>query len=636
LATVSGQTVSERLDRLYGNPPGFAGWLSAVNHRQVGARLIVTAFIFFLLGGIESVLMRTQLARANLDVLSPEAYNQFFTMHGTTMMFLFAVPMVEGLGAYLVPLMLGARDMPYPRLNAFGYWCFLFGGIFLYSSFLFGMAPDGGWFAYVPLTGPVHSPGLNMDFWLLGISFVEISAIIAAIEIIVAVIKTRAPGMSANRIPLFVWGELVTALMIVVAFPALLAGSVFLELDRKIGTHFYNALEGGSSLLWQHLFWIFGHPEVYIIFLPAAGIVSMIIPTFAQRPVVGYTLVALSTVAIGFMSFGVWVHHMYAMGIPFLSLAFFASASIMIAIPSGVQIFAWIATIWTGRSVFKTPFLWILGFFVIFVLGGLTGVMVAVVPFDLQVHDTYFIVAHFHYVLIGGMVFPMFGGFYYWFPKLTGKLLGEGLGKLNFWTFFVGFNLTFFPMHITGLLGMPRRVYTYQSGLGWEVLNLLSTVGSYILALSVAIFLWNVFASLRSGTPAGPNPWNAGTLEWATDSPPKNYNFLEIPTVSGRYPLWEEQDIYSGEDIDARANAYLVQPHHLHRATQGTTPLYAETDGIIRLPQPSMLPLLLGFGIAVVFGSILVNLIVPAVLGAIWSLVIITIWLWPHDGDFVE
>ncbi|HEX2282430.1 MAG TPA: cbb3-type cytochrome c oxidase subunit I, partial [Thermomicrobiales bacterium] len=345
-------TVADRMQALYGNPPGFAGWLSAVNHRQVGTRLIVTAFIFFLIGGIEAILMRTQLIQSNLDVLSPEAYNEFFTLHGTTMMFLFAVPMVEGFAAYLIPLMLGSRDMPYPRLNAFGYWCFLFGGIFLYTSFIAGAVPNSGWFSYPPLSGPVHTPGMNMDFWLLGISFVEISAIIAAIEIVVSVIKTRATGMSVNRIPLFVWAELVTALMIIVAFPALLAGSLFLELDRKFGTQFYNDMAGGDPLLWQHLFWIFGHPEVYIIFLPAAGIISSIVPTFAQRPIVGYTLVALSTVAIGFLSFGVWVHHMYATGIPFLSLSFFAAASFMITIPTGVQIFAWIATIWTGQSVF--------------------------------------------------------------------------------------------------------------------------------------------------------------------------------------------------------------------------------------------------------------------------------------------
>ncbi len=449
-------TITDTLTRTWASPPGIAGWLSAVTHKQIGTRYITTAFVFFLVGGIQALFMRIQLGTPENTFLDPAVYNQIFTMHGTTMMFLFAVPILEGFGNYLVPLMIGTRDLPFPRMNAFGYWCFLFGGLFLYSSFLAGAVPDDGWFAYVPLSSDEFSPGLNMDFWLLGITFVEISGIAAAIELIVAIFKQRAPGMSVNRMPLFVWNILVMGFMIVFGFPPLIAGSVLLESDRTFGTHFFNASQGGDPLLWQHLFWIFGHPEVYIMLLPAVGMVSMIVPTFSRRPIVGYIWVALAAVAIGFVSFGLWVHHMFAVGIPLLAMSFFTAASLMITIPSGVQIFAWIATIWSGRGlVLRTPFLFVLGFFVNFILGGFTGVMVAVVPFDWQVHDTFFVVAHFHYVLIGGVVFPLFGGLYYWLPKMTGRLLDERLGQLNFWLVFIGFNLTFFPMHLSGLWGMP-------------------------------------------------------------------------------------------------------------------------------------------------------------------------------------
>jgi cytochrome c oxidase subunit I+III len=624
----------EMLHQLYGAPPGFGGWLTAVNHRQVGMRYIVTAFIFFLIGGIEALLLRIQLAQSELNFLSPEAYNQLFTMHGTTMMFLFATPMAVGVGSYLIPLMIGARDMPFPRMNAFGYWCFLFGGIFTNVSFLFGAAPDGGWFSYVPLTGPVHSPGPNMDFWLLGITFVEFSAILGAIEITVAVVKTRAPGMTLSRIPLFVWSLIVTALMIVFAFPALLVASIFLEFDRKLGTHFYNPEAGGSAILWQHLFWIFGHPEVYIIFLPAAGIVSMVIMTFARRRLAGYTLVAMATVATGFLSFGVWVHHMFTVGLPFLAVSFFVGASVMFAIPNGIQMFAWLATIWTGRSQFKVPFLYVLGFFVIFLMGGLTGVMVAVAPFDWQAHDSYFVVAHFHYVLIGGFVFPIFAGFHYWFPKATGRMLSESLGQASFWLIFIGFTMAFFIQHVLGLLGMPRRVFTYRPEHNWDFMNLISSIGAFVLAFGVLLFLINTAVSLKIGKPAGRNPWSSGSLEWAVASPPRNYNFQGFPVIRDRAPLWKPNTDELVEHLPEYSGP-LVDPSRLvRRETIGTSPVFAEPEEMIRLPAPSPLPIFVAFGLVVVFAGIMVDVIVATLVGLVFSLVCVAIWAWPRPVAF--
>ncbi|HSA88990.1 MAG TPA: cytochrome c oxidase subunit I, partial [Burkholderiales bacterium] len=528
----------ERLEAVWRTPPGLAS-LSGVNHTSVGLRFVVTGFVFFLVGGVLSMLIRSQLSFAGNDLLDAKQYNAAFTLHGTAMMFFFAVPIMLGFGTYLVPKMIGARDLVFPRLSAFGYWCYLFGGLLLFSSLLFGEPPTGGWFMYTPLTSAPYSPDRGPDFWLLGITFAEISAMASAVELIVSILKTRAPGMSLERMPIFVWAMLVTALMIVLAFPPLILGGTLLEIERAFGLPFYDPGRGGDALLWQHLFWLFGHPEVYIIFLPAAGIVSTIVPTFARRPLAGYTLVVLALIATGFLSFGLWVHHMYATAIPLASLGFFSAASMAVAIPSGIQVFSWIATLWNGRPVMSTPLLFVLGFLFIFVLGGLTGVMVALVPFDWQVHDTHFVVAHLHYVLFGGIVFPLLAGLYYWLPLVTGRRVSDFTGRLVFWTIFIGFNLTFLPMHLTGLLGMPRRVYTYADGLGWELLNLTSTIGGFLTAAGVAGFLLDI-ALQRRFSPAGPsNPWGAGTLEWAIPSPVPSYNFAAQPRVEGRDPLWQ-------------------------------------------------------------------------------------------------
>src|SRR3984893_15099257 len=540
----------KRLDETY-----IGEWLMTTDHKKIGLMYIVTAFFFFLVGGVESLLIRTQLAVPNGKVLSPEIYNQIFTMHGTTMIFLFVMPMLTGFGNYVVPLMIGARDMAFPRMNAFGYWVVLFGGLFLSASFLFGQAPNAGWFNYAPineLSGPgitacgatavTCTPGLNTDFWALGILMLGISSIAGSLNFVVTILKLRAPGMTIHRMPLFTWMTLITAFLLLFARPSVTAASILLLLDRHIGTHFFQAGAGGDPLLWQHLFWSFGHPEVYILILPAFGMISEILPVFSRKPIFGYTFIAWSGVAIGFLSFTVWAHHMFAVGLPLVAQAFFATSTTLIAIPTAVKIFNWLATIWGGKIRLKTPMVFALGFIAMFLIGGLDGIALAVVPFDYQVTDTYFVVSHLHYVLFGGTVFAIFSGVYYWFPKMTGKLLNERLGKWQFWLMLIGVNLTFFPMHILGLLGMPRRVYTYAGNLGWNELNLLSTIGAFIIAVSIMVFLWNFIVTLRSGEKAGDDPWNAYTLEWDTSSPPKAYNFEVIPSVRSRRPFYDKKN----------------------------------------------------------------------------------------------
>jgi cytochrome c oxidase subunit I+III len=599
-------------------PRGVLGWFSVVDHKTVGKRYIITAFGFFIVGGILAALMRLQLAFPENRFLNPDQYNQIFTMHGTVMMFLFAVPVMEAMGVYLVPLMVGARNIAFPRLNTFSYFVYLFGGIMVVVALLVNSGPDAGWFAYVPLSGPDFSPGKRSDFWAQLITFTEVAGLAVAVEIVATVFKMRAPGMSLNRIPLFVWAMLVMAFMVIFAMPAVVTGSTFLLLDRLVGTHFYNPAEGGDTLLWQHLFWFFGHPEVYIIFVPALGIVSSIIATFTQRPIFGYTAMVSALVATGFIGFGLWVHHMFATGLPQLGLTYFTAASMIIAIPSGVQIFCWIASIWRGRPQLATPMLFVLGFVAIFVLGGLSGVTLAAVPFDLQVHDTYYVVAHFHYVLLGGAVFPLIGGIYFWFPKMTGRLMSEQLGVINFWLLFIGFNVTFFPMHILGFQGMPRRVYTYPADMGWGTLNLISTAGALLLIAGGALVVFNVVRSYFVGFVATDDPWNGETLEWGTSSPPPVYNFLHMPIVEGRSAMWNRSDpppVVTGIHTECRevliTDVMDAAPVHLYE-----------------LPNPSMWPFLCAVVTSAFFvGSVFTPWALPI---AVVPLAVTLIgWFWP-------
>jgi cytochrome c oxidase subunit I+III len=616
---------ADRLFHRVWSPPTGIRRVCAVNNSIVGRRFIVTGFVFFLAGGVLALLMRTQLIVPENDFLSPEVYNQLFTMHGTTMMFLFAVPIMEAFGIYLIPGMIGAHDMAFPRLGAYGFWCFLLGGLLIYSSFIVGSVPDGGWFMYTPLTTIEFSPDKSQDFWLLGVTFVEIASITGAIELIVTILKMRAPGMSLDRMPIFAWYLLAVSFMIVIGFPPLVLGSILLEVERSFGIPFYDVSRGGDPLLWQHLFWIFGHPEVYIIFLPAAGLVSAILPAMARSHLVGYHLIVLAVIGTAFLSFGLWVHHMYATGIPRLALSFFAGASLAVAIPSGIQVFAWIATLWNGKPTLRTPLLYIIGFILIFVLGGLTGVMVAMVPFDWQVHDSYFVVAHFHYVLIGGMVFPLFAAFFYYLPRATGRMLSEALGRLSFWLLFIGFNATFLPMHLTGLLGMPRRVATYPTGLGWDGLNLVSTLGAYLVGAAVLVFLFNAAWSIRRGADAGTNPWQADGLEWASVAPVPPYNLRSIPPVRSRHPLWDEPDLPGRIQ---NAEEYLGTAPEGRRESLVTTVIGGKPEYVARIAHPSYLPLLAAIATAAAFIGVLVSRYTLSLAGIAALLVIFAAWWW--------
>jgi len=605
----------DELEHTWARPRGLRGWCTDTDHKAIAMRYIVTAFVFFVLGGIEAALMRLQLARPENHFLSPDQYNQIFTVHGTTMMFLFAVPIMTAMGIYLVPLMIGARDVAFPRVNLFGYFVYLIGGILLYTGFVLNTGPDAGWFAYVPLSGPGFSPGKRVDIWAQMITFTELSGLAGAVVVIGTVFKMRAPGMSINRLPLFVWAQLITSFMIIFAMPSVMLASGLLASDRLIDTHFFNAAEGGDAILYQHLFWFFGHPEVYIIFIPALGFISPIIVAFARRKIFGYLALVLSLISTGFIGFGLWVHHMFATPIPQMGQSFFTAASMVISIPSGVQIFCWLATLWGGKLNLKTPLLFVLGFFAIFVIGGLTGVMLASVPLDLQIHDTFFVVAHLHYVLIGGAVFPLFGAFYYWFPKWTGRMLSERAGWWNFWLMFIGFNLVFFPMHQLGLNGMPRRVYTYLPASGWGTLNLIASIGAFILATGVLVFIVNVVWARRAGVIAGDNPWAADSLEWSVSSPPPNYNFHNIPVVQGRYPIWEGTE-----------NAPVIRGlSTTKREGLVTSVLDAQPELRFDIPGPSIWPLMVALATAVMF---IAGIFTPwaFLVGAILAGIALTCW----------
>jgi len=612
----------KQLDAVWRTPAGL-GQLAAVNHSVIGRRFIVTALVFFAVGGILAMLIRAQLATPRSAFLGPDIYNQIFTMHGTVMMFLFAIPLFEGLAMYLLPKMLGARDMAFPRLSAYGYWCYLFGGSILLLALFFGVAPDGGWFMYTPLSSRTYTPGINADVWLIGVTFVEISALSAAVEIIVTVLKLRAPGMSLDKMPLFAWYMLVTAFMMLVGFPPLILGSVLLEVERAFNLPFFDPARGGDPLLWQHLFWLFGHPEVYIIFLPAAGVVSTVLPVLARREIIGYLWIVVSIVALAFLSFGLWVHHMFTVGIPHLALAFFSAASTAVAVPTAVQIFAWIGTLLAGRPQLKLPMLFLLGFFFVFVAGGLTGVMLAVVPFNWQVHDTHFVVAHLHYVLVGGFIFPMLAAAYYWLPHFTGRSPRHSLGTGAFWLIFIGFNLTFLVMHWTGLMGMPRRVYTYSPDTGWEWLNLISSIGGFLMAMGFALFAVDLFLQWRFGRRAERNPWSAGTLEWATPMPPPAYNFASLPPVTARAPLADARDL--GTEL-ARGRGYLGFVRHGWLETLGVEITSGRVEQVVRLPRPTYLPLISALLTGVFFVSVLFKLYALAVLGFVAAVGSLLLW----------
>ncbi len=625
--------VEDDLHQLWDDAPGAPGFFSTVDHKRIGIRYIVTSFIFFAISGSLALVMRAQLATPDGTVLGPQLYNELMSMHGTMMIFLFNTPVLAGFGNYLIPLMIGTRDMAFPRLNAFSYWIFVLSGIFLCSSALFGAMPDGGWFAYVPMVSKGFSPGHNIDFWGIGVVFVGISTTVGAINFIVTIFKLRAPGMTLNRMPIFVWSMLVFSFMALFAVPAVTMAAVLLELDRLFGTAFFVPGLHGSVLLYQHLFWFWGHPEVYILFVPATGMISHFIPTFSRRRLAGYLWVAAALVTVGFMSFGVWIHHMFATGMPALAVALFSGVSLLITLPSGVQFFAWIATLWKGHIRLDTPMLFAIGFLLIFLLGGITGVMVAILPFDWQVTDSYFVVAHFHYVLNGAVVFPIFGALYYWMPKMTGKMLHETVGRISFWIMFIGFNITFFPMHILGFLGMPRRVYTYNSGLGWSGLNQMVSIGSAFFGLGAAISLGNWMWSWWKGKPAPNDPWGGDTLEWATTSPPPLYNFAEIPEVTDRHPMWGPSGPSLSVPGPEEETKGLGPAGAYARKTPMTSGIDTLPQGDLPIPDETLLPL----GVALALGLLMIGLIltttiimVAAVIGIVAG---IGWWTWQTEED---
>src|SRR6266550_1464701 len=606
IATPPTPTAAERMERLeqiWESRPGILGWLTTTDHKRIGLLYFWTTLALFGAGGAEALLIRTQLAQPNQHVVSAQTFDELFSMHGITMIFFFIIPMTTGaFGNYLLPLLLGARDMAFPRMNALSYWIFLGSAIFIYTSLFIGKAPNAGWFNYVPLASKQFNPGHAIDFYCLGIIFNGISSSLTAANFIVTILKSRAPGMSLNRMPLFCFALLAASFGLLFALPALSVDNIFLFLDRNVGTHFFDPSHGGVALLWQHLFWIFGHPEVYILIVPAFGIATSIIPAFTQRKLVAFPLVAVAELLVVFIGFGVWAHHMFATGMSTAALIFFAAATSMVVIPSTIQVFAWCMSFVLGSARFKTPLLFIAGFIFMFVVGGLTGIMFLAVPFDQQVTDTYFVIAHFHYIIFGAAVFPIFGGMYYWFPKVTGKLYFERPGQLSFWLIFLGTNVLFFPMHIVGLLGMPRRVYTYPSNLGWDGYNLAETIGGYLTLAGILVLLGNLVVSFFRGLPAGPDPWHGPTLEWTTSSPPPEYDYAVIPKVSSAYPNWAPAD----REEDRRRLEAGVLLDHGHEQVE-VTPVDAYFTEVVDMPHESPWPPVLALTLTLVFVALVIH-----------------------------
>jgi cytochrome c oxidase subunit I len=610
----SATTASSR--SLFSRPSATTGkgsWLTTVDHKKIAIMYFWTTMVFFALGGTEAVLIRTQLQAAEAEFLSAEVYNQLFTMHGVTMIFLVVMPLSAAFFNYLIPLMIGARDVAFPRLNAFSYWVYLFGGIFIYSSFFLGGAPNGGWFGYAPLS--TDAPGLNMTFYAVGLQILGLSSLAASVNFITTILNMRAPGMSFMRMPVFIWMSLVTNFLLLFSLPIIAVALFMLTFDVAFATSFFQPEAGGDPVLWQHLFWLFGHPEVYILILPAMGIVSEVLPTFSRKPLFGYAAVVFAGAAIGFIGFGVWAHHMFTSAIGPVARASFGLATMFIAVPTGIKIFNWVFTMWGGKLRFTTPMLFAVGFVTMFTIGGLSGVTHAVVPHDYQQTDTYWVVAHFHYVLFGGALFGLVAGIYYWFPKVTGKLMSETLGRWHFWTWFIGFNLTFGPMHMSGLLGQPRRTYVLPGDLGAsvELYNLLSTAGAWVLVISSTIFLVNLITSLRKGEAAGLDPWDARTLEWLTTSPPKEHNFDVIPDVRFRDEFWHRKYAEDETGVPKPVPAGASEEHDAEA--------HGEHDEHIHMPDPSYWPLVMtaGFlplGYAVVYKSVLLG-----VVALLWMLI---------------
>lgn len=625
------QEEEKRLSKAWRVPSGWRYW-SEVNNSEVGMWYTLTSLAFFFFAGVLALLIRVQLAVPDNNFLTAEQYNQIFTMHGTVMMFLFAIPIFEAISILLLPQMLGARDLPFPRLSAYGYWCFLLGGIFVCGSLFFGAAPKGGWFMYPPLTTS-YQPGVGADIWLLGLTFIEIASIAASVELIVGILKCRPPGMRINLIPIYAWYILVVAIMILFAFPPLIAGDILLEMERAFNWPFFDPSRGGDPLLWQHLFWIFGHPEVYIIFLPSIALLATIIPTFARVPLIGYSWVVLSAVGTGFLSFGLWVHHMFTTGLPGISLGIFSAASQAVAIPTGVQLFCFLATLLVGRFVKAVPMLFAIGGIATFVIGGLTGVMLAIAPFNFQAHDSFFIVGHLHYVLIGGSVFPILAGIYYYAPIIIGKKLSDKLGKICFWLVLIGFNVTFFPMHASGLLGMPRRIFTYSDDMGVSTLNLISSIGAFILGAGFLVLLWDLLRPKGKLPYSERNPWKAGTLEWSMKIPDRMWGIRSIPLIKSRYPLWEQPNFI--QDVD-NGHFYLPDAAEVMRETLVTSTLDAKPVQCLRVPGPTFITHLAALFSGGFFIFATYHWWVATTISGVLAIATIIYWLWTGSAWIPE